>query len=854
MAYASSDVDCSEEAKMLSEPRNATRSVGNYFWRPSSVILLVGIVASTLFLTFLVAFKANVQPTASPAKPVLKLIERELQPTLELCTVELQLPGPWINRQQLPKEETGRLISATPPATTSSAADGRRLSSSCDSSLDHLITVGEQGKQGLTPPDEIFPASASSIAPPGANCGDTAKNQHVSCAKYNVWTTFQDVAEAKNKPFDVIGKSGPNWHDIGQGELGVCYFLSALASVAHDDPMVISRMFVEREKEAQGVYTTKWFINGHETHVAVDNKVPGQGSRAFFAQPSDTGEWWPVILEKAWAKIFENYKATEAGIWVNPVLAITGAPVFRVAHDEDLSDDALWKVLQDATTEHWPAGTGTKDSQTAVNLGLVLGHAYSVFNASVQDGKKVIQVYNPWGVDNYKGSIANSNKADGIFQMTLAEYKASFHSTTFAHVHTSFAPSSKKIQTTQSKASAWEFNVASSDKFYVSVTWPNARMTRQCTQQQPKVTLAVSKKGSSSVQVAEEATVGTNSQSVKITEGAGDYVASVVVDFPSDQVHQAHLVFYGKDQVSITPSSGNADHMVMSLIGPAEDGKACSTISLPELGLFVMDTNQRVNGLPTFWGHDGALFAYWEPRSRQWWAVTKAKLALVQAGELWSTAKFGRDDVICGCRDDPDGVGGFSGGVYCNQVKGQAAKYGNVRCESTEYSKLVQRFCPVTCGVPVCSEPATTPVPTATPGPTPAPTLAPPGGTGSQCLDRTDTQLKVDDKPVTCADTDFCKVPGFEEHCCSSCAKAAENGDVSGGSCEDQSPAGISIPGTEISICSRLKGQCSKAVIRDRCCATCKAHDENSSGHASLGWCCLSIFCLLLAEAAKPMF
>jgi len=772
MAYASSDVDCFEEARLLSEPGAARRSASNYFKRPWLVLSLVGIVASAVLLTRSVAFKANQQPTASLAKPVLKLAERQLQPTLEFRTVESQLPGPWINRQQLVQEESHQLISAT-NATRSSGADARHLSSTCNN-LDHLITIG---KQVLTPPgpDDLFPASASSIAPPGANCGDTAQNLHVSCDKYNVWTTFQAISKAKGKPFSVISKSGPDWHDVGQGELGVCYFLAALASVAHDDPGVISRLFIETDKWEQGVFTTKWFVNGRETTVKVDGKVPGQGARAFFAQPSDSGEWWPVILEKAWAKIFQNYKNTEGGTWTNPVLALTGAPVFNLNHDK-VGADEIWKALRDATTEHWPAGTGTGNSQAAQSIGLVSGHAYSVFNATVHPTHgKIVQCYNPWGKDSYKGAIPNSNKADGVFEMTLAEYKASFHSTMLAHVHSSFTPSSKLVQTEQSRASASEFKVTSSDKFYVSVTWPTPRMTRECGQQpQPKVTLAVSKKGSSTVHMAEDGVYGSNSQSVMITEGAGEYVASALLHFPqNDQVHEAHLVVYGKDQVSITPGSGDAEQTLMSLIGPAKHGQACHTVSFPGLGLFVMDKSQLVNGVPTFWGHDGEIFAYWATRSGEWYAITKAKLDSVKAGELWSSKKFSKDSIVCGCQDDPKGVGGFSTELHCNQVKGQAAKYGNVKCEGTKYSKLVQRFCPVTCAVPACSGPGTVPTAAPTPGPKPD------AGTDSQCSDRTDKSFKLpnSEELVTCARTELCNQPEFErDHCCESCANAAKHG------------------------------------------------------------------------------
>ena len=57
-------------------------------------------------------------------------------------------------------------------------------------------------------------------------------------------------------------------------------------------------------------------IDGKPRYVAVDDWVPGKDQKPYFAMPSANNETWPVILEKAWAKIHGTYMAIEAG-WVN---------------------------------------------------------------------------------------------------------------------------------------------------------------------------------------------------------------------------------------------------------------------------------------------------------------------------------------------------------------------------------------------------------------------------------------------------------------------------------------------------------------------------------------------------------
>lgn len=63
------------------------------------------------------------------------------------------------------------------------------------------------------------------------------------------------------------------------------------------------------------VYVSRWLIDGKPRYVAVDDWIPGKDNKPSFALPSANNETWPVILEKAWAKIHGTFMAIEAG-WV----------------------------------------------------------------------------------------------------------------------------------------------------------------------------------------------------------------------------------------------------------------------------------------------------------------------------------------------------------------------------------------------------------------------------------------------------------------------------------------------------------------------------------------------------------
>lgn len=96
-------------------------------------------------------------------------------------------------------------------------------------------------------------------------------------------------------------------NDIDQGALGNCYYLATLSSLAEFEDRV-KAMFVTKEVNEAGIYLMKFFINGREQEVVVDEHLPcwdfnGKPAMAV----SRDGELWVCLLEKAWAKLHGNY-------------------------------------------------------------------------------------------------------------------------------------------------------------------------------------------------------------------------------------------------------------------------------------------------------------------------------------------------------------------------------------------------------------------------------------------------------------------------------------------------------------------------------------------------------------------
>lgn len=433
--------------------------------------------------------------------------------------------------------------------------------------------------------DPDFPPNMTSIGSVG-KCGDIAQGISEDCARYNHWETMQQVAKRYYKTFSVFKPGGVAYHDIGQGRLGTCYFLGALASIANSAPHIIEDMFVRRDLWKRGIFTTKWLIDDEETLIEVDSMIPASEDRvAHFVQPSSTGEFWPAILEKTWAKIHTSFSAVEGGYWPMPVMAITRAPVrtayhkvgltahlrdiLRIFHMSDV--DELWHRMVEATQNNHPMGASTSGTQgRAEKYGLSGHHIYSVFRAyeSTTYGK-VVDIFNPWNSDKYHGTIPNPDKTDGTFTMTLAEYFDGFYATYFAEVIPGYYSTAKRIQHGQeSKWSHHNFEVKSvpaGKSFFVTLNWPAHRMVKPCPMVNPDVTFQVVKAdehGQPTSQAFDGQRDGkvVNSITAEVTSGAGSYHVLTNARFSgANFVDELYLSVYAPEDVKIAEVAGIAD-------------------------------------------------------------------------------------------------------------------------------------------------------------------------------------------------------------------------------------------------------------------------------------------------------
>ena len=124
--------------------------------------------------------------------------------------------------------------------------------------------------------------------------------------------------------YPLFSMAGPSENDIVQGQIGDCYFLSVLSSVAKLDPNKIRQSILDM---GDGTYLVQFTKGGKNVYVHVDGELPvlsdGQLDYAGLGAGTST---WVAIMEKAYA-VFSGPKPSYASIdggWMDEVYSALG--------------------------------------------------------------------------------------------------------------------------------------------------------------------------------------------------------------------------------------------------------------------------------------------------------------------------------------------------------------------------------------------------------------------------------------------------------------------------------------------------------------------------------------------------
>jgi len=129
----------------------------------------------------------------------------------------------------------------------------------------------------------------------------------------------------------------------------------------------------------------KLYVRGKPTVIVVDDAVllmskPEQLRFALYDK--NFNSYWPMIMEKAFAKVKGNYLNLASGYLSNSVRALTGAPVGSYL-TKDTSNSDMWNFIYNAKQSNYIVTVGTAGSSDATtnSCGVTNGHALTVLAA-----------------------------------------------------------------------------------------------------------------------------------------------------------------------------------------------------------------------------------------------------------------------------------------------------------------------------------------------------------------------------------------------------------------------------------------------------------------------------------------
>lgn len=187
---------------------------------------------------------------------------------------------------------------------------------------------------------------------------------------------------------DSVHLQPDSWTTLKQGEVGDCYFLSALDSLAHQRPHDVEALMHASGKAYR--------VQFHETRA-----VRAVGTEVARGVTADGP--WACVLESAWQKVKGNLKANgqvdePGGNPAEAIRALTG----RRTRTVELHSWNGREVIAEMRTHMAQGGIAVAATRRACK-GFLPSHAYTVL--AVDENDNVI-VRNPWGSGPYPPSRA----------------------------------------------------------------------------------------------------------------------------------------------------------------------------------------------------------------------------------------------------------------------------------------------------------------------------------------------------------------------------------------------------------------------------------------------------------------
>ncbi|EFA04829.1 calpain-A [Tribolium castaneum] len=270
-----------------------------------------------------------------------------------------------------------------------------------------------------------------------------------------VWRRPREICE--NAKFIVDGATR---FDIDQGLLGDCWFLAAIANLT-TNPKIFEMVVPKNQSFSEnyaGIFHFRFWQYGQWVDIVIDDKLPTINNQLVYLKAGEGNEFWPPLLEKAFAKFYGSYKSIEGGR-INEALEDLCGGLSEVY---DTRNPELYEIIQMSYNKGSFMGCSIpsqNDGNGKRSDGLVVNHAYSITGLYTSQLKNVtihlIRVRNPWGSVEWNGPWSDNSvcwslvpketkqklwvkREDGEFWMNFTDFTEKFIFIEICHLNPTF--------------------------------------------------------------------------------------------------------------------------------------------------------------------------------------------------------------------------------------------------------------------------------------------------------------------------------------------------------------------------------------------------------------------------------
>ena len=266
---------------------------------------------------------------------------------------------------------------------------------------------------------------------------------------------WKRIADIVAKP--VIYEGAVNMDHINFGRVSLNYFYTVLSALVDEYPSVFTKIILEKDYNPNGMYQIRLFIDGEFKTITIDDYFPCiKGTNVYYFTRPSNFEIWPLLIEKAWAKVNGGY-LNILNLWPGDLFkALTGFSFDEYVHPQ-LNKEELFNALNNIIKDKGLGFCLTNNNREVEEKGLFMYHTYILLDTEKVEVEKdkfeyLIKLRDAEKESNWTGNYSpksdtwekvksklDKNKLDlkdGEFWISLDDFRELFIRTDACHMLT----------------------------------------------------------------------------------------------------------------------------------------------------------------------------------------------------------------------------------------------------------------------------------------------------------------------------------------------------------------------------------------------------------------------------------